>query len=156
MTRPRTGIQPGSFDPPTAAHLAIAEAARRQRDLDRVVWAVSRRPLGKEAGGRTALGDRLAVLEAVADAYPWLAIEVTDLVLIADLAAGLDVVVMGADKWHQVHDPAFYGGDPAARDAAVARLPEVAVAPRPPFTVPDGLALDLPAWIGDQSSPRAV
>jgi hypothetical protein len=37
---------------------------------------------------------------------------------------------MGADKWAQVVDPAWYGGDPDARDAAVARLPRVAVAPR--------------------------
>ncbi len=42
------GVYPGSFDPPTVAHLAIAEAARDQAGLDRVVLAVSRAALGKE------------------------------------------------------------------------------------------------------------
>ena len=42
-----------------------------------------------------------------------------------------DVVILGADKWAQVIDPAWYG-TPAARDAAVFRLPHVALAPRPP------------------------
>ena len=31
--------------------------------------------------------------------------------------------VIGADKWHQLHDLAFYDGSEAARDAALARLP---------------------------------
>ena len=45
--------------------------------------------------------------------------------------AGYDVVVMGADKWAQVRDPAWYDGSVAARDAALARLARVLVAPRP-------------------------
>ncbi len=61
----RIGVQPGSFDPPTLAHLAIAWAALRHHDLDRVVWTVSRRPLGKDAG-RTDVEARLDVLRAVA------------------------------------------------------------------------------------------
>jgi hypothetical protein len=54
---------------------------------------------------------------------------VSDRRLIADLAEGYDVCVLGADKWHQLHDPAFYASG-AARDAALARLPQLAVAPR--------------------------
>ena len=46
------------------------------------------------------------------------------------IAEGYHAVVMGADKWRQVIDPAWYGDDPAARDEAVARLPRVLVAPR--------------------------
>ncbi|MGH9068018.1 MAG: hypothetical protein ACRD0J_11125, partial [Acidimicrobiales bacterium] len=41
-------------------------------------------------------------------------------------------VILGADKWAQVLDPAFYGGSRSARDAAVARLPLVVLARRPP------------------------
>ena len=39
---------------------------------------------------------------------------------------------MGADKWAQVLDPAWYGGSTVARDEAVATLPTVGVAPRSP------------------------
>jgi hypothetical protein len=50
--------------------------------------------------------------------------------LLADIAAGYDVCVLGADKWHQLHDTEFYGGSEEARDAALSRLPVLAVAPR--------------------------
>jgi hypothetical protein len=124
------GVYPGSFNPPTVAHLAIAEAAVRQCGLDRVDLALARRPLGKDAADLAALDERRAVLEAVAASRPWLGVVVSEHRLVVDLARGYDVVVMGADKWAQVTDPAWYGDDPAARDRAVAALPRVAVAPR--------------------------
>jgi hypothetical protein len=46
--------------------------------------------------------------------------------------------VVGADKWHQLHDVAFYGGSAAARDLALARLPRLAVAPRAGVALPAG------------------
>ena len=135
----RRGAFPGSFNPLTVGHLAVAEAARDQCGLDVVDLIVSRVALAKESVDRPRLEDRVAVLHAAASARPWLGVVVTDSQLIADIAAGYDVVVMGADKWAQVDDPAFYDGSTDARDAAIARLPTVAVAPRPPFPVPDGL-----------------
>ena len=65
--------------------------------------------------------------------------------LVADIAAGYDVVIMGADKWAQVNDPIWYDGDPIARDGALARLPLVVVAPRAGFDVPDELRLPMPS-----------
>ena len=123
-------MYPGSFDPPTIAHLAIAEAARDQADLDRVVLAVSRVALGKQrrASG-PLLQDRLAVLEAIAARLGWLGVTATDQQLIADVSAGYDAVIVGADKWAQIMDPVWYES-PSARDAAVARLPRVLLAPR--------------------------
>ena len=50
---------------------------------------------------------------------------------------------MGADKWAQVHDPAWYGVDAAARDAALAALPRVLVAPRPGFDVDGAEVLEV-------------
>ena len=135
------GVYPGSFNPPTVAHLAIAGAAWRRFDLERVDLAVSRVALGKESVERPAFSDRLAVLEATAAARPWLGLVVVDAQLLVDVAQGYDVVVMGADKWAQVFDPAWYGGSEVARDKAVARLPKVAVAPRPGFPLPAGEAL---------------
>ena len=45
---------------------------------------------------------------------------VTDLQLVSDIAEPYDVVIVGADKWAQLHDPVFYGGSASARDQAVA------------------------------------
>ena len=39
---------------------------------------------------------------------------VTDAQLIVDIARDYDVVVMGADKWAQVRDAAWYGDDGGA------------------------------------------
>lgn len=140
----RVGVYPGSFNPPTTAHLAIAAAARIQRRLDQVVLAHSHRVLGKDAVERPLFRHRVDVLESVAAELDWLATVVTEKRLLADIAEGYDLVIMGADKWHQIQELGWYGGDEAERDATLARLPDVAVAPRPPLVVPDELRLDLP------------
>lgn len=141
----RVGIYPGSFNPPTRAHVAIARAALEQRGLDRVVLAHSPSVLGKSDVERPLFRHRVAVLEAVAaDEAPWLAAAVTEHRLLADIAAGYEVLVMGADKWHQIQELQWYGGSEAERDAAIARLPELAIAPRPPLEVPDRWALAVP------------
>jgi nicotinate-nucleotide adenylyltransferase len=135
----RVGVFPGSFDPPTVAHLAIAEAARDQCRLDRLDLVVSRVPLGKDHAAQTSVAERVAELEQLAAGRPWLGVAVTDARLLADVAAGYDVLVVGADKWAQLHDPSWYGGSTDERDAALARLPEVAVAPRAGFPLPEGV-----------------
>ncbi len=124
------GCYPGSFNPPTVAHLAVARAAVAAGGLERVDLVLSRRALGKGEVSVPTLDDRLALLAEVAATRPWLGVAVTDRQLIVDVADGYDAVVLGADKWHQVVDPAWYGGSAAARDDAVARLPRVLVAPR--------------------------
>ena len=86
---------------------------------------------GVAAGSREdRSGDALAGILSAAGDRPWLRVVVIDARLIADIADGYDAVVMGADKWAQVVDPAWYGDDPTERDRALARLPRVAVAPR--------------------------
>ena len=139
---------PGSYNPPTVAHLAMAEAAVRQCGVARVDLVLSRSPLGKEAVTRPTVDERAEVLRAVASTRPWLGVVVTDARLLADIAMlpaqgaararGYDVLVLGADKWEQVLDPGFYGGSVDARDAAVARLPCLAVATRLDHPVPSG------------------
>jgi hypothetical protein len=125
------GVFPGSFDPLTVAHVAIADAARTRFELERIDLVISRIALAKESGGHSSLDERVAAIEAAAAAgRPWLAARVTDSKLIVDIAEGYDVCIVGADKWHQLHDPAFYGGSRAARDDALARLPLLAVVPR--------------------------
>ena len=123
------GCYPGSFNPPTVAHLAIAQAAVAAGGLTRLDLVISRVALGKEDLAVSTLAERIEVLEAVASTRPWLGIAITDAQLITDIARAYDAVVMGADKWRQVNDPAWYP-DQAECDAAVAGLPLVLVAPR--------------------------
>ena len=106
----------------------------------------------------------MAVLHEVAADHSWLAIDVTDARLVADLADGYDVVVMGADKWHQLQDVAFYRPDhqgvgmdaETAMEQALKRLPPCAVAPRGGLDVPAEVALPVPHWVARQSSTDAV
>ncbi len=138
----RTGVYPGSFNPPTIAHLALSEAALTQRGLDRIVWSISRVALAKEDVAHPRFEHRLEVLERIAATVDWLEIRVTDAQLMVDVARGFDVVIMGADKWAQINEPHWYPSS-SDRDAAIAALPEIAVAPRPPHPMPAGLTLTL-------------
>lgn len=136
----RVGVYPGSFNPPTIAHLALSEAARDQHRLDRVTWSISRTALAKETIDHPVFEHRLDVLHQVAADVPWLEIVVTEAQLLVEIADGFDLVIMGADKWVQINEPHWYGGEDA-RDEAIAALPDVAVAPRPPHDVPANLLL---------------
>ena len=158
-------VYPGSFDPPTSAHVTLAQAAVEQAGITRVDLVLSRRPLGKGNRSGPTVEQRAEILRRVAVAVPWLRVGVVDARLIVDIAQGYDAVVMGADKWSQVVDPAWYGGSAAARDAALARLPRLLVAPRAgehPSVVTGAAGvvaavttLDVPPEVADVSSTRA-
>lgn len=151
----RRGIYPGSFNPPTVAHLAISEAAAAQFQLDVVVWSLSSTTLGKEHVEHPRFDDRLGVVERAVARSPFLDFQVTDIQLLVDLAAGFDVLIMGADKWHQINEPHWYGGV-HERDKMLERLPQLAIAERHAHTVPSHARLDLPASVtGDISSTSA-
>lgn len=150
----RLGVYPGSFNPPTLAHEAIIEAAMATHRLDRLDLAVSRVALAKEHVIRPRLEHRVQVLEAWLADRPCVGLVVTDAQLLVDIAAGYDVLVVGADKYQQLHDPSFYGSEPA-RDAALARLPTVAVVPRPPHRVPAHLRLAVDGRHAGTSSSAA-
>jgi predicted RNA-binding protein with PIN domain len=137
----------------TVAHVAIAEAAVEQGALDRLDLVLSRSALGKEDAAHSPIDARVAAIERAARARPWLRAVVTDAQLIADIARDYDAVVMGADKWAQVRDPAWYT-DPAARDAALAALPRVLVVPRPGFDTGGTVVLDLAEEMTHVSSTR--
>ncbi len=132
----RIGVYPGSFNPPTRAHLEIALAARDTHGLSRVDLAVSAVALGKETVRFPDVASRIEVIRASIADIDGLGLIVTRAQLITEIADGYDVVVMGADKWSQVNDPVWYGDDEAERDAHLARLPDLALAPRPPHEIP--------------------
>ena len=136
----RRGVFPGSFDPLTVAHVAVADAARRHHDLAEVHLVVSRVALAKEDQDQAPVEARLSAIEAARASRPWLRAAATEAQLLADIAEGYDVLVVGADKWWQLHDVRFYGTDAAMREA-LARLPQLAVAPRAGVTEPPGVAL---------------
>lgn len=151
------GVYPGSFDPLTIAHLTIAQCAVEQLGLTRVDLAISRRTLGKEHLGAHTVEERVAAIRAAAESRPWLGVVVVDASLVVEIAEGYEAVVMGADKWAQVLDPSWYPDGVAGRDAALARLPRVAVAPRPGVEVPADAfprvdALRVPGHIGEVSA----
>ena len=91
----------------------------------------------------------------IRDSIAWLDIQVTDKQLLADIAKGYDLLIMGADKWHQIHDPKFYSDDLQKRDDAINSLPKVAVAPRSTLEVPSEIALTVPETVTNVSSSLA-
>ena len=125
---------PGTFDPLTIGHLAVADAVHTELGVAVVELVISEDPIGKEASA--TVDARLAAVDRLRADRPWLAGRRTALRLLADIAEGYDVLVVGADKWHQLHDPTYYGSE-AARDEALARLPRLAVAPREGVSLPD-------------------
>jgi hypothetical protein len=130
-------------------------AALTAHRLDRVDLAVSTLALGKGAVTRPTFDERLDVIRSSVLDFVGIEVVVTSAQLIADIAAGYNVVVMGADKWAQVNDPSWYGDDPAERDAAIAALPALALAPRPPHPIPDQHRLRVPDDLLEISSTAA-
>ena len=128
-------MYPGSFDPPTIAHVHLAETAIAQLGLDRVDFAISSQTLGKDDSRLAPIDDRVAELTAISSGNARIGVITTRHSLVADIAEGYEVIILGADKWHQVLDPVWYA-DVDARNEALQRLPLVALAARPPWTMP--------------------
>ena len=128
-------MYPGSFDPPTIAHVHLAETAIAQLGLDRVDFALSARTLGKDDSRLRPIDDRVAELTAISSGNARIGVTMTPHSLVADIAEGYEVIILGADKWHQVLDPVWYACIDA-RNEALQRLPLVALAARPPWTMP--------------------
>ncbi len=150
------GVYPGSFNPLTIGHLAIAQAALDAHGLHRVDLTVSTLALAKESVAHPRFEDRIEILRnAVAD-VEWLGLQVTELQLLADIAAGYEVVIVGADKWLQIQDPVWYDDDPTARDAALASLPTLAIAPRDDLVTPDEHTLAVDRSLTDGVSSTAA
>ncbi len=153
----RRGVYPGSFNPLTNAHLAIADAAHDQLDLDAVDLVVSEVALDKRDAPGPPLSERVRLIETDISDRPWLSVRTTPFQLIADIADGYDVVVMGADKWVQVNALRYYA-DETERDASLARLPITAVAARTGSDLPqygDIVRLDIAAVHASTSSTNA-
>lgn len=127
-------LLPGSFNPPTAAHLLLAERARHE-GFDGVFLVLARRTIGKEPAG-LVLEDRLLALRTL-NGGRGLGVAACSAGLYADQAEaaarlfpGADIALLtGSDKVIQVFDERWYDDRAASLDRlfATARL---LVAPR--------------------------
>lgn len=150
----KRGVYPGSFNPPTVGHVAIVEAAIRLHDLDRIDLVVSEVALAKPLIEKPSLEERLQVISASFADFPEVNVLQTSLQLIADIARGYDVVVMGADKWAQINDVKFYDNE-AHMQESLSSLPTLAVAPRGGENIDESIRLDVPETISEVSSSSA-
>lgn len=120
-------LLPGSFNPVTRAHLALAEAALAIPTCDTVWFLISVRTIDKEQVTGALLEDRLAQLCELARSRPWMGVAVCNRGLYVEQAeaarncagarASLRFLV-GFDKIVQIFDPRYYGD----RDEALQRL----------------------------------
>ncbi len=68
---PRRGIMGGTFDPPHAAHLALAAAAREALELDTVIFIPTGDPWLKAGRTISPAADRLAMVDLALDGLEW-------------------------------------------------------------------------------------
>jgi nicotinate-nucleotide adenylyltransferase len=116
----RIGILGGSFDPPHLGHLILAEVARDDLDLDRILFVPAGDPPHKQHEAKTPVTQRLTMLERALNGHPGFSISRVDidrpgphytvdmLRLLAQQFPGAELVfLMGGDsfgdllKWHQ-------------------------------------------------------
>jgi nicotinic acid mononucleotide adenylyltransferase len=145
----RLAVLPGSFNPPTRAHLALADSALATGTADRVDFLIASRTVNKERIEGASLADRLLMLEELAAARPDLGVILVNRGLYVDQAEiiraalpGLEglAFVVGFDKIVQIFDPRYYHH----RDEALDRLFGLArffVAPRGTSDLADLTAL---------------
>ena len=132
------GILPGSFNPLTNAHAALARVALEAGGLDAVYLALSRRTVDKEGVDRPSQADRALVLCRYARRESRHGVLLFNRGLYTEQAEAARArfpdareigFVVGFDKAQQIFDPGYYSD----REAALARLfaaATVLVAPR--------------------------
>lgn len=70
MAAVRLGVLGGTFDPPHLGHLVLAEQARRQLALERVLWLPAGDPWRKAAQAVSAKEHRLAMVQRAIEGNP--------------------------------------------------------------------------------------
>ncbi len=114
-------VFPGSFNPPTNAHVAMLQQARQfgsQLHVHHVYAALSKRTTDKETVERPLLLDRIVLLEAVlASQLPSVGILLFNRGLYVEQAEGVRAAfpgvetlyfLVGFDKIVQIFDPRYY------------------------------------------------
>ncbi len=113
----RVGILPGSFDPPTRAHVELALEAKKAFKLDSVIFTISRVTIDKEEIEGLCLEDRLLILSLIARELGWVSLAATNRGLYYEQANALRALLgrkakiyflVGMDKVMQILDPRYY------------------------------------------------
>jgi nicotinate-nucleotide adenylyltransferase len=137
VTNPQSlGVLGGTFDPPHYGHLALAENARVQLELDRVLFVPAGQPPHKTNRPTTPAHHRAAMVQAAIADHPAFALSRVDLDrpgphYTVEMLALLGQAYPGADLYFLI------GGDslaefPTWRDSAgILRLARLAVMQRP-------------------------
>lgn len=136
----RLGIFGGTFDPPHLGHLALAEWAREELELDRVLFVPAGSPPHKRAA-RSGAEHRVAMTRLAIRNNP--AFEVSTLEVrrpgpsyTADTVAALAVANPGARLWLLMGADMYATFDTWARPGEIAALAALAVALRPGAKAP--------------------
>lgn len=79
---PRIGVLGGTFDPPHLGHLALARAALRECDLDRLIFVPAKYPPHKLTADVSSETDRMEMLKLALEGHP--EFEISDLELKRD------------------------------------------------------------------------
>lgn len=77
--RERIGVLGGSFDPPHLGHLHVARAAHDELELDRIRLVPACQPPHKRGRVLAPNEDRVAMVELLARAEPWLELDVQEI-----------------------------------------------------------------------------
>lgn len=79
QTRTRLGIFGGTFDPPHVGHLILADEARYQLELERILWVMTPFPPHKTRQRITEAEKRMTLLKAAVADNPAFEINTTDI-----------------------------------------------------------------------------
>jgi len=118
----RIGIFGGTFDPPHVGHLVLAEEARFQLSLDKILWVLTSNPPHKKNQTVTPVEVRLVLLEAALSGNEKFEISRVDIdrptphyavdtvrLLKAQFPSDTLVYLMGSDSLHDL--PSWYKPD---------------------------------------------
>jgi len=142
-------LLPGSYNPPTTAHLALAESSLRAIPGSSLYLALGTMIINKEDTERATLLDRLALLDLIARRSERLGVALTNRGLYVEQARAARIAfpkaskllfVIGFDKIEQIFDTRYY----QHREAALKELFALAsflVAPRASHAAADVAAI---------------
>ena len=138
QTARRIAVLAGSFNPPTNAHIALADAAKATGLFDVIVWSISRHTVDKEQIEQAQLAMRLVTLIAMTQQRSHEAVAIINRGLYVDQAATIHTAfpqlteltfILGFDKIVQLLDARYYVDRTAALTELFAQA-RVSVAPR--------------------------
>ncbi|MBI5169093.1 MAG: nicotinate-nucleotide adenylyltransferase [Candidatus Eisenbacteria bacterium] len=137
----RLGIFGGTFDPPHTGHLALAECAREQLGLDRVLFVPAARPPHKRGAKRSSAAHRVAMTRAAVRGNPAFAVSTIETrrrgpSWTVDTVRALAAEHAGEELWLLMGADSYAAFGTWREPAEIARHARLAVALRPGTRAP--------------------